>query len=101
MSGRDALLPHLRQPLAGDLNVDSGEKWYIGAITDWTARTLEAPLKFLGGGRYRMTVFADGVNADRIARDYRTETREVTRDDTVALRMAPGGGWAAVLEPVK
>lgn len=48
-----------------------------------------------------MTVFADGVNADRIARDYRTETREVTRDDTVALRMAPGGGWAAVLEPVK
>ena len=79
----------------------SGEKWYIGAITDWTARTLEAPLKFLGGGRYRMTVFADGVNADRIARDYRTETREVTRDDTVALRMAPGGGWAAVLEPVK
>jgi hypothetical protein len=79
----------------------SGEKWYIGAITDWTARTLEAPLKFLGGGRYRMKVFADGVNADRIARDYRTETREVTRDDTVALRMAPGGGWAAVLEPVK
>ena len=48
-----------------------------------------------------MKVFADGVNADRIARDYRTETREVTRDDTVALRMAPGGGWAAVLEPVK
>lgn len=79
----------------------SGEKWYIGAITDWTARTLEAPLKFLDGGRYRMKVFADGVNADRIARDYRTETREVTRDDAIALRMAPGGGWAAVLEPVK
>ena len=76
----------------------SGEKWYIGAITDWTARTLEAPLKFLDGGRYRMKVFADGVNADRIARDYRTETREVTRDDAIALRMAPGGGWAAVLE---
>ena len=36
-----------------------------------------------------------------IARDYRTETREVTRDDAIALRMAPGGGWAAVLEPVK
>ena len=79
----------------------SGEKWYIGAITDWTARTLEAPLKFLDGGRYRMKVFADGVNADRIARDYRTETREVTRDAAIALRMAPGGGWAAVLEPVK
>lgn len=31
----------------------SGEKWYIGAITDWTARTLEAPLKFLDGGGYR------------------------------------------------
>ena len=42
-------------------------------------RTLEAPLKFLDGGRYRMKVFADGVNADRIARDYRTETREVAR----------------------
>ena len=29
VSEGDALLPHLCQPLAGDLNVDSGEKWYI------------------------------------------------------------------------
>lgn len=79
----------------------NGEQWYVGAITDWTARTLEADLKFLGEGRYRMRVFADGVNADRIAQDFRTEIREVTRDEKISLPMAPGGGWAAIIEPIK
>lgn len=79
----------------------NGAKWYIGAITDWTPRTLQAQLSFLGEGRYRMTVLEDGINADRIAHDFRVRTCEVTRNDTIDLPMAPGGGWAAIIEPAQ
>lgn len=79
----------------------NGDKWYIGAITDWTPRTLQAQLSFLGEGRYRMTVLEDGINADRVAHDFRVRTCEVTRNDTIDLPMAPGGGWAAIIEPAQ
>ena len=79
----------------------NGAKWYIGAITDWTPRTLQAQLSFLGEGRYRMTVLEDGINADRIAHDFRVRTCEVTRNDTIDLPMASGGGWAAIIEPAQ
>ena len=79
----------------------NGAKWYIGAITDWTPRTLQTQLSFLGERRYRMTVLEDGINADRIAHDFRVRTCEVTRNDTIDLPMAPGGGWAAIIEPAQ
>lgn len=79
----------------------NGAKWYIGAITDWTPRTLQTQLSFLGEGRYRMTILEDGINADRIAHDFRVRTCEVTRNDTIDLPMAPGGGWAAIIEPAQ
>ena len=31
----------------------SGETWYVGAITDWTARELDIPTDFLGGGEWQ------------------------------------------------
>lgn len=79
----------------------NGDDWYVGAITDWTDRTLEADLSFLGEGRYRMTVFEDGVNADRVAEDFRMRECEVSRGDKISLKMAPGGGWAAVIRPIR
>lgn len=79
----------------------NGDDWYIGAITDRTARTLEIDLGFLAEGRYRMQIMEDGENADRYAQDFRTAEREVTRNDKITAHMAPGGGWAAILKPVK
>ncbi|WP_288238260.1 glycoside hydrolase family 97 C-terminal domain-containing protein, partial [uncultured Alistipes sp.] len=79
----------------------NGGKWYIGAITDWSDRTLELDLGFLGEGRYRMLMLEDGVNADSYAQDFHVGKRDVTRNDKITVRMAPGGGWAAILTPVK
>ena len=45
----------------------SGDIWYIGALTNWDARDLTLDLNFIGDGN--MTVFQDGINADRAARD--------------------------------
>ncbi len=72
--------------------------WYLGAITDEAPRTLSAPLDFLERGvRYRARIYRDGPNADwrgDARRDIVIEERAVTRDDTLTLKLAPGGGQA-------
>lgn len=73
-----------------------GGKWYVGAMTDWNARDLELDLSFIGGGK--MTIFQDGVNADKIAKDYKKCVADMPADGKVKVHMAPGGGWVAVIE---
>lgn len=76
----------------------SGDTWYIGAMTDWDARELSLDLDFLGDGNYTMSVWKDGVNADKHAADFAQESRRVTSDSKVNVKMAPGGGWTAILK---
>ena len=71
----------------------SGETWYVGALTNWDARDLTLDLSFIGNGR--MTVFQDGINADRAARDYKKTSAEIPADGIVKIHLAPGGGWVA------
>jgi alpha-glucosidase len=49
-----------------------GSTWFIGAMTDWTARNFTVRLDFLTeGATYTLTEATDGVNAARYASDYR------------------------------
>lgn len=79
----------------------SGDKWFLGAITDEFARELNVDLQFLGKGKYSVEIFRDGVNAKKWAEDYAIEKRIVTSKDTLALELAPGGGYSARFEPIK
>ena len=72
-----------------------GDTWYVGAMTDWSARCVEVDLSFLGEGEYQADIFCDGANADRAARDYRQTSAEVSADGKLRIEMAPGGGYAA------
>ncbi len=38
----------------------SGDEWYIGAMSDWTPRDLEADLAFLDEGQYKAIIYQDG-----------------------------------------
>lgn len=78
----------------------SGKDWYIGAMTDWTPRDLNVDLSFLPPGNYKITIWKDGVNADRYASDYKMETQTVKSGDKLKLSLAPGGGWAAIVSPI-
>jgi alpha-glucosidase len=78
-----------------------GETWYVGAMTNWTARELELDLSFLGSGRWSMVGFEDGPNAERMASDYRRIEREFDAGGRLTVKLAPGGGWAARFEPVR
>ncbi|HNW59411.1 MAG TPA: glycoside hydrolase family 97 protein [bacterium] len=79
----------------------SGAAWYVGAMTDGAARTLELDLAFLPSGRYSMTLFHDGPNAARAAMDYACTRRSVAAGEKIQLELAPGGGAVAVLSPEK
>lgn len=74
------------------------ENWYLGAVTDETARTVQVKLDFLDPGkRYTAQIYRDGEGAD-----YRTdkrhaiaiESRAVKAGETLSLALAPGGGAA-------
>ncbi len=71
--------------------------WYVGAMTDWTARSLTLDFSFLPAGNYALVIFQDGINADRHAMDYKKVTRTLRAGEKLTIQMAPGGGWVARL----
>lgn len=79
--------------------------WYLGGVTDGSARPFATTLDFLEPGRrYVATVYRDGPGAD-----YRTEGRHsitieerpVRRGDRMDIPMAPGGGFAVRFRAVR
>ncbi len=74
-----------------------GTDWYIGAMTDSTARDISIPLQFLGEGSYEATICEDGANADRYPADYRLSEAVLTGKDHLKIHMAPGGGYVVKL----
>ena len=74
-----------------------GTTWYVAAMTDWTPRQLTISLSFLGSGTHKASIFADGVNAMKDARDYRHTTQTVTATDQLRVSLSSGGGWTAII----
>ncbi len=72
----------------------TGGNWYVGGMTDWTPREITFDFDFLDGGTYEVTLFRDGINADKQAEDYKKEIFVVTSDTKKKIRMAAGGGFA-------
>lgn len=79
----------------------ASHRWYVGGITDATAREVSVELDFLEEGRcYTATIYRDGERAgwDSYPVDYRIEQREVRCGDVIDVRMASGGGFAIEIE---
>jgi alpha-glucosidase len=76
----------------------SGEEWYVGAMTDWTARELVVDFSFLDEGEYGLDYYRDGPNAQRYGNDYRQGSQPAGKDLRLKINLAPGGGWAARLK---
>jgi alpha-glucosidase len=77
----------------------NGHDWYVGAMTDWTPRELDLDFSFLPEGTFQMESFEDGVNADRMASDYKMTKTQINKSTKLKIKLAPGGGWAARIVP--
>lgn len=76
-----------------------GPNWYLAAITDRNARTVPLPLKFLGPGDWKVTLWEDAPDAERNAEHLVKSERILRSSDTLQLKMAPAGGMVAVFSP--
>jgi len=78
-----------------------GNNWYVGGMTDWTARNISIAFDFLSDGKYQAEIFTDGVNANRLGNDFIRTVKTVSKNDSMSIAMANGGGFAIRLTPVK
>ena len=74
--------------------------WYLGALTDWTARSLNVDFSFLGEGTYELEIMQDGINAEVSCNDYKRIVQQVTKADKLKINLAKGGGWAAICRKI-
>ena len=77
----------------------NGNNWYLAAMTDETSREFKLDLSFLDANAYTAEIMADGINADRYASDYKRSTQTVRKNDSITIKLAPAGGWSAILKP--
>lgn len=70
-----------------------GDDWFIGAMTDWSARDIEIKFDFIGEGNYKAVICKDGVNAEKYPADYILMESTVKKNDTIKFHLAPGGGF--------
>jgi alpha-glucosidase len=75
----------------------NSDDWYLGSITDENPREFSVLLDFLEGGReYTAQIYADASDADWDTNPYAhvITTQKVTSDQTLEIKLAPGGGQA-------
>ncbi|MCP4453089.1 MAG: glycoside hydrolase family 97 protein [Planctomycetes bacterium] len=75
----------------------SGRDWYIGVMTDWTARSLTLPLTYLGTGRFAAQIWRDAEpnESNLLVRS----SRHITARDTLQVDLRSGGGCVIRLTP--
>ena len=74
----------------------SGDRWYVGGITNWDEREIEIDLSELELKNTHAIEFRDGVNANKIASDY--AKNNITIDNNIyKAKMKKGGGFVLIL----
>lgn len=81
----------------------NSDDWYVGSITDENPRTARVSLAFLPAGSYRATIYEDAKDAswDKAPQRYVIRTLDVTPKSRLHMNLAPGGGAAVRITPVK
>lgn len=82
----------------------NSEDWYVGAITDDKARKADIDFSFLPKGvQYEATIYEDAPDADfrTNPQAYRIRTVKVNSKTRLKQHLAPGGGVAIRLAPLK
>ncbi|MBS2210682.1 glycoside hydrolase family 97 protein [Carboxylicivirga mesophila] len=79
----------------------NGKSWYLGGMSNWEERTIHLDFSFLPTGTFELELFTDGANANRFAQDYKVKTITVHKGDKLTLKLAKGGGFVGILNPLE
>jgi alpha-glucosidase len=79
----------------------SGSVWYVGCMTDTTARTLDIPLDFLDSGTYKAEIWMDAYEANDYPDRLMKKETMVDADYTIKAKLAKSGGYVVVLTPIQ
>lgn len=83
----------------------NSDRWYMGAVGDEKARSVPVVFDFLAPGKiYEATIYRDGPGADyrtTLRHSMKIERRQLRRGDVMSLLLAPGGGMAMRIAPVR
>ena len=96
-------------PLAGEVGEyyvvarkdrDSGN-WFIGGITNEKSRKVHLSLDFLNKTKYRAKSYMDTLESHYQKNQFaiKKETQNLTKNSSLDIYMAPGGGFAIWLKP--
>lgn len=79
----------------------SGNRWFLGALTDSDARDLSVKLDFLGKGSWKAKIWKDAPDSDTAAEHLLTEERTVSAADVLNLHLARAGGAVVEIQSAK
>ena len=71
-----------------------GNDWFVGTINSATAREIPLDLAFLPEGTYTAELYSDAPDVAQNPNHLVKETRTLTRNDKLTLKLAAGGGQA-------
>ena len=89
--------------LAGDIDEyvavarRKGRDWYIGAMNTEQPREISLPLAFVGEGKFKAKIYEDGAAPTAL----NESSRDVTKADTLTLKLAGSGGAAVSIVTTK
>lgn len=76
-----------------------GNEWYLGSVTNWSARDLRVPLDFLGNGSYTAEIYEDASDAAEHPKHVTIRKPTVRKNETLTLHLVSGGGCAIRFVP--
>lgn len=78
----------------------NGNVWYLGSMTDDTARDLNIPLTFLEEGKYEAMIYADPEDAAKNPQKVKLTKVLVSNKDSLQTKLARSGGQAVIIRPL-
>lgn len=81
----------------------SGESWYIAGLDGGDGMKFGVDLSKIlpAEGEFKAEIFADSVNSQKLARDYKRSVRDVSASDKIEMNMVSGGGFVMKISPKK
>ncbi|MGM0655160.1 MAG: glycoside hydrolase family 97 C-terminal domain-containing protein, partial [Thermodesulfobacteriota bacterium] len=76
------------------------DDWYLGSMTNWTARELNIPLNFLSDGNYLATMYSDAETTNTNPNELMKTEIPVSSKDTITINLATGGGNVIYIKPI-